>query len=69
MSNRTAQNKWEAKNPERVKGYSATYSKKKPTWGFRVEDDLMEWLESQRKNGETNAELLRRLLYQLKNAA
>ncbi len=68
-TNYKAQKKYRANNPEVVKECYAKYNKKKPSWGFRPQESLLEWLESQRHEKETNSALLNRLLFQLKDSA
>ncbi|ACB54456.1 hypothetical protein cce_5110 [Crocosphaera subtropica ATCC 51142] len=71
-SNRTSQQKWDAKNGKIIEESKAKYEQKNPIWSFRPPSELIEWLEEERwytEDGkpETNSQLLIRKLNKLKN--
>lgn len=60
------QQNWNDRNPEKMKASYLKYNQKRPLWSFRPGAELITWLESQQQEGESKAELVRRLLIQLK---
>jgi O-methyltransferase involved in polyketide biosynthesis len=65
MTSNSPQKKWDETHPEIIKKSKANYDQKRPVWSFRPEPELIQWLEEERWENETTAELLNRKLTKL----
>ena len=61
------QQQWHTKNSGVIKEAKAKYDTKRPVFSFRPKPEILEWLEKERKENETDAELLNRQLGKLMN--
>jgi len=61
----TPQQQWHANNPEIIRESKAKYDSKRPVFSFRPKPDILEWLEKERYESESDAELLNRKLGKL----
>lgn len=61
------QQQYHADNPSVIKEAKAKYDSKRPVLSFRPKPEILEWLEKERKENETDAELLNRKLGKLMN--
>ena len=61
------QQQYHANNPEVIRNSKAKYDSKRPVLSFRPKPEILEWLEKERKENETDAELLNRQLGKLMN--
>lgn len=61
----TPQQQWHANNPEVIRESKTKYDSKRPVLSFRPKPDILEWLERERCEGESDAELLNRKLGKL----
>ena len=61
----TPQQQYHANNPEVIRNSKAKYDSKRPVFSFRPKPDILEWLEKERCDSETDAELLNRKLGKL----
>jgi hypothetical protein len=59
------QQEWHTKNPGVVKEAKAKYDSKRPVFSFRPKPEILEWLEKERCEGESDADLLNRKLGKL----
>jgi hypothetical protein len=59
------QQQWHTNNPGVIKEAKAKYDSKRPVLSFRPKPEILEWLERERCEGETDAELLNRKLGKL----
>lgn len=59
------QQQWHTNNPKVIRESKAKYDVKRPVLSFRPKPDILEWLEKERKENETDAELLNRNLGKL----
>ncbi|MDJ0718466.1 MAG: hypothetical protein QNJ54_30280 [Prochloraceae cyanobacterium] len=62
---RKSQIKWDTTHPETIKKSKNQYDRKRPVWSFRPSEELIEWLEKERGDRESNAALLARKLVKL----
>ncbi len=61
----SAQQQYHTNNPEVIRKAKAKYDSKRPVLSFRPKPEILEWLERERCEGETDAELLNRKLGKL----
>ncbi|MEG3898103.1 hypothetical protein QT989_20890 [Microcoleus sp. SVA1_B6] len=61
----SAQQQYHANNPSVIKEAKARYDIKRPVFSFRPKPEILEWLEKERCEGESDAELLNRKLGKL----
>ena len=61
----TPQQQWQANNPEIIRESKAKYDVKRPVFSFRPKPEILEWLERERHESESDAELLNRKLGKL----
>ena len=61
----TPQQQWQANNPEIIRESKAKYDVKRPVFSFRPKPEILEWLERERYESESDAELLNRKLGKL----
>jgi hypothetical protein len=59
------QQQWHTNNPDVIKEAKAKYDSKRPVFSFRPKPDILEWLEKERCEGESDADLLNRKLGKL----
>jgi hypothetical protein len=59
------QQQWHTNNPEVIRKAKGKYDSKRPVLSFRPKPEILEWLERERCEGETDAELLNRKLGKL----
>jgi len=59
------QQQYHANNPEVIRTAKAKYDSKRPVLSFRPKPEILEWLERERCEGETDAELLNRKMGKL----
>ena len=59
------QQQYHADNPSVIRESKAKYDSKRPVLSFRPKPDILEWLEKERKENETDVELLNRKLGKL----
>lgn len=59
------QQQYRADNPEVIRESKAKYDTKRPVLSFRPKPDILEWLEKERCEGESDAQLLNRKLGKL----
>jgi len=59
------QQQWHTKNPGVIKEAKARYDSKRPVLSFRPKPEILEWLERERYDGESDADLLNRKLGKL----
>ena len=59
------QQQWHTNNPGVIKEAKAKYDSKRPVLSFRPKPEILEWLERERYESETDAELLNRKLGKL----
>lgn len=59
------QQQWHANNPEVIRESKTKYNSKRPVFSFRPKPEILEWLERERYEGESDAELLNRKLGKL----
>ena len=62
----TPQQRWDASHPEVIKESKAKYDADNPILSFRPTPEILEWLEEERWDNETNAALLKRKLEKLR---
>jgi hypothetical protein len=67
---RSAKNKWDKNNLDKVKESKAKYDKENPVWAFRPDEELRKWLEKSRLKdeqgkSESNATIVLRKLKKL----
>lgn len=62
----TPQQRWDANHPEVIRESKAKYDEKNPVWSFRPPAEILEWLDEERWDDETNADLLKRKLEKLR---
>jgi hypothetical protein len=63
---RSAKNKWDKNNLDKVKESKTKYDKENPVWAFRPDEELRKWLEESKQNeGESNAAVVIRKLKKL----
>lgn len=63
----SAQQQWHTNNPSVIKAAKAKYDSKRPVFSFRPKPEILEWLEKERCESETDAQLLNRKLGKLMN--
>ena len=61
------QQQWHTKNSGVIKEAKAKYDTKRPVFSFRPKPEILEWLEKERCEGESDADLLNRQLGKLMN--
>jgi hypothetical protein len=61
----SAQQQWHTNNPSVIKAAKAKYDSKRPVFSFRPKLEILEWLEKERCESETDAQLLNRKLGKL----
>ena len=61
----SAQQQYHTNNPEVIRKAKAKYDSKRPVLSFRPKPEILEWLEKERYENETDAELLNRKLGKL----
>ena len=61
----SAQQQYHTNNPEVIRKAKAKYDSKRPVLSFRPKPEILEWLERERYESETDAELLNRKLGKL----
>ena len=61
----SAQQQYHTNNPEVIRKAKAKYDSKRPVLSFRPKPEILEWLERERYEGESDARLLNRKLEQL----
>lgn len=61
----TPQQQWHTNNPGVIKEAKAKYDSKRPVLSFRPKPEILEWLERERCESESDAELLNRKLGKL----
>jgi hypothetical protein len=61
------QQQYHANNPEVIRESKAKYDSKRPVFSFRPKPEILEWLEKERCEGESDADLLNRKLGKLMN--
>ena len=59
------QQQWHANNPEVIREAKVRYDSKRPVLSFRPKPEILEWLEKERCESETDAQLLNRKLEKL----
>jgi hypothetical protein len=59
------QQQWHTNNPGVIKEAKAKYDSKRPVFSFRPKPEILEWLEKERCEGESDADLLNRKLGKL----
>jgi hypothetical protein len=59
------QQQWHTKNSGVIKEAKAKYDSKRPVFSFRPKLEILEWLEKERCEGESDADLLNRMLGKL----
>ncbi|MEG4034605.1 hypothetical protein QUA03_12345 [Microcoleus sp. S36b_A4] len=59
------QQQWHTNNPGVIKEAKAKYDSKRPVFSFRPKPEILEWLEKERCEDETDADLLNRKLGKL----
>jgi len=59
------QQQWHTKNPGVIKEAKARYDSKRPVLSFRPKPEILEWLERERNENESDAQLLNRKLEEL----
>jgi len=59
------QQQYHANNPGVIKAAKAKYDTKRPVFSFRPKPEILEWLEKERCEGESDADLLNRKLGKL----
>ena len=59
------QQQWYTKNSGVIKEAKAKYDSKRPVFSFRPKPEILEWLEKERYEGESDADLLNRKLGKL----
>lgn len=59
------QQQWHTNNPKVIKESKAKYNSKRPVLSFRPKPETLQWLQSEKREGETDAELLNRKLGEL----
>jgi len=59
------QQEWHMKNSGVIKEAKAKYDSKRPVFSFRPKPEILEWLEKERCEGESDADLLNRKLGKL----
>lgn len=59
------QQQWHTNNPEVIRESKAKYNSKRPVLSFRPKPEILQWLQSEKQEGETDAELLNRKLGEL----
>lgn len=64
---KSRQARWNASNPETLKKANSKYSAKRPTLTFRPTPEILDWLQSQRQDGEGHSALVNRQLKRLKD--
>ena len=62
----TPQQRWDANHPNVIKESKAKYDADNPILSFRPTPKILEWLEEERFDNETNADLLKRKLEKLR---
>ncbi|MEG4959825.1 MULTISPECIES: hypothetical protein [unclassified Microcoleus] len=63
----SAQQQWHTNNPSVIKEAKAKYDSKRPVYSFRPKPEILEWLEKERCEDESDADLLNRKLGKLMN--
>lgn len=61
----SAQQQWHTNNPSVIKAAKAKYDSKRPVFSFRPKLEILEWLEKERCENESDAQLLNRKLGKL----
>jgi hypothetical protein len=61
----SAQQQYHTNNPEVIRKAKAKYDSKHPVLSFRPKPEILEWLERERYEGESDARLLNRKLEEL----
>ncbi|MEG4087895.1 hypothetical protein [Microcoleus sp. Pol12B4] len=59
------QQQWHTKNSAVIKEAKAKYDSKRPVFSFRPKPEILQWLEKERCEGESDADLLNRKLGKL----
>ncbi|TXI96429.1 MAG: hypothetical protein E6Q34_01275 [Burkholderiaceae bacterium] len=59
------QQQWHTNNPSVIKAAKAKYDNKRPVFSFRPKPEILAWLEKERCEGESDADLLNRKLGKL----
>lgn len=59
------QQQYHANNPSVIRESKAKYDSKRPVFSFRPKPEILEWLEKERKENESDAQLLNRKLGKL----
>lgn len=59
------QQQWHTNNPSVIKAAKAKYDSKRPVFSFRPKPEILAWLEQERCEGESDAQLLNRKLGKL----
>ena len=59
------QQQWHTNNPSVIRESKAKYDSKRPVFSFRPKPEILAWLEKERCEGESDAQLLNRKLGKL----